>query len=213
MKMEKSWIDISQPLSNQIGTWPGDTAFQSDIAFSKEQTGSVNIGRFTTSMHTGTHADAPFHFDNDGPTIDMLDVNIYIGRARVVDVIGINAIGREELEGFELDGLERLLLKTATNVCVEQFPSQIPVLKENIGAFLQEKGIFLIGVDRPSIDPLDSKELPAHHVLYHHGVHILENLLLQDVEPGDYELIALPLRIQGADGSPVRAVLRKISVY
>lgn len=208
--MEKNWIDISQPFSNKIGTWPGDTPFQFDIAYSKEQTGSVNIGRFTTSVHTGTHADAPFHFDNAAPTIEQLDVNIYIGRAKVIDVIGLEAIGKEELLSFELDGVERLLLKTSAKICVEQFPSKIPVLKANIGAFLQKKGIFLIGVDHPSVDALDDQELPAHHALYRHGVHILENLLLHNVEPGDYEMIALPLKIIGADGSPVRAVLKKI---
>lgn len=206
--MEKCWIDISQTFSNKIGTWPGDTPFQFEVAFSKEQTGSVNIGRFTTSVHTGTHADAPFHFDSDAPTIEQLDINVYIGRAKVVDVTGFEAIGREELQALELDGVERLLLKTAKNICAEQFPTQIPVLKEDIGAFLKEKGIFLIGVDHPSVDALDDKQLLAHHALYQHGVHILENLLLQDVSPGDYELIALPLKIQGADGSPVRAVIR-----
>ncbi|MFJ8066304.1 arylformamidase [Psychrobacillus sp. NPDC096426] len=208
--MNKQWIDISQPFSNKIGTWPDDTPFQFELAFSKDQTGSVNIGRFTTSVHTGTHADAPFHFDNNAPTIDQLDVNIYIGRAKVVDVTGLQSIGREELQGFELDGVERLLLKTAKTVSIEQFPTEVPVLKENIGAFLQEKGIFLIGVDHPSVDALEDKELPAHHALYRHGVYILENLLLQDISPGNYELIALPLKIQGADGSPVRAVVRAI---
>lgn len=206
----KKWIDISQPFSNKIGTWPGDTAFQFDLAYTKEQTGSVNIGRFTTSVHTGTHADAPFHFDNDAPTIDQLDVNVYIGRSKVVDVTGFESIGREELQAFELNGVERLLLKTVKTVSIEQFPKNIPVLKENIGAFLQEKGIFLIGVDHPSVDALDSQDLPVHHALYRYGVHILENLLLQDVSPGDYELIAMPLKIQGADGSPVRAVIRSI---
>ena len=209
--MENRWIDISQTFSNKIGTWPGDAPFHFNVAFSKEQTGSVNIGRFTTSVHTGTHADAPFHFDSDAPTIEQLDINVYIGRAKVVDVTGLEAIGQEELETFELNGVERLLLKTAKNVSVEQFPTKIPVLKENIGSFLKEKGIFLIGVEHPSVDGLDDKELLAHHALYKHGVHILENLVLQDVQPGDYELIALPLKIQGADGSPVRAVLRKIN--
>ena len=208
--MENRWIDISQPFTNKIGTWPGDTPFQFEVAYTKEQTGSVNIGKFTTSVHTGTHADAPFHFDEKGATIDQLDINMYVGIAKVIDVSGLDSIGREELQELELDGVERLLLKTTHKVNVELFPAEIPVLKENIGPFLQEKGIFLIGVDRPSVDRLDDKELLAHHSLYHHGVHILENLLLEDVSPGDYELIALPLKIVGADGSPVRAVLRKI---
>ena len=109
-------------------------------------------------MHTGTHADAPYHFDNDAPTIEQLDIHIYIGRAKVVDVTGLESIGRDELQSFELEGVERLLLKTTKHVNVEQFPTSIMVLKEDIGAFLQEKGIILIGVDCPSVDALDDME-------------------------------------------------------
>jgi len=135
---------------------------------------------------------------------------MYIGRAKVVDVIGAKEIGKEELEGFDLTGVERLLLKTTNTASPEKFPTQINILKENIGPFLKEKGIFLIGTDQPSVDGIESKEMLAHHSLFNNDVYILENLLLENVEPGDYDLIALPLKIEGADGSPIRAVLRKV---
>ena len=208
--MSKRWIDITQPLSNDIATWPGDTPFNFEVVHTKEQTGSVNIGQITASVHTGTHADAPFHFNSSANSIDQLDVNIYIGEAKVIDVNGLKWIGREELEEYNLDGVKRLLLKTRKMTNVNQFPASIPLLRENIGAFLQEKGIFLLGLDIPSVDDIESKELPIHHALYRHGVNILENLYLQDVIAGDYEMIALPLKILGADGSPVRAVLKEL---
>ena len=208
--MNKEWIDITQTISTRIATWPGDTLFVYELTATKEVGGAANVGTIKASLHTGTHADAPFHYVSEGKTLDMLDVNMYIGRAKVVSVVGTSEIGREELEGFDLTGVERLLLKTMNTASPEKFPEKINILKENIGPFLKEKGIFLIGTDQPSVDSIKSKELIAHHSLYKNDVYILENLLLENVEPGDYDLIALPLKIEGADGSPIRAVLRKI---
>ena len=208
-KLENTWIDITQPFTNTIGTWPGDTPFRYELSYLKEQTGSVNIGRFTTSTHTGTHADAPFHFDSTGPSIEAIDVNIYIGDALVVDVTGHAVITPELLQHIDLSHVQRLLLKTSAHVNVEQFPTSIPVVDPSMGLFLKVQGIILLGLDIPSVDALDSKEVAAHHALYLNGVHIVENLLLQSISPGLYEFIGLPLKIVGADGAPLRAVLRK----
>ncbi|MCD7035668.1 arylformamidase [Metabacillus sp. GX 13764] len=208
--MTGKWIDISQPLSKEIAHWAGDTPFSYETAFTKEKTGSVNIGKITTSLHTGTHVDAPFHFLNEALTIDELDISLFIGRARVIDVSGFPEISRKTLEEFQLQGAERLLLKTAVPNKPETFPDSLVPIQEDCAAYLEQQGIFLIGVDVPSVDNPDSKDMTAHHALHAHGVHILENIMLDHVEEGDYELIALPLRIKGADGSPVRAVLRKI---
>ncbi|MFC7393760.1 arylformamidase [Scopulibacillus cellulosilyticus] len=203
------WIDISQPLNNNIATWPDDTPFSYEAAWTKEQTGSVNIGKITMSLHTGTHIDAPFHFDNEGRKVIDLDINIYIGPARIIDVSQHKSIGAKELANYDLAGTSRLLLRTApSNPYV--FPNKITYLREGIGPFLKEKGIQLIGVDVPSVDPLDSKDMAAHYSLFNHGVHILENVVLDHVEPGDYELIAQPLPLEAADGSPVRAVIKPI---
>ncbi|QQZ07820.1 arylformamidase [Heyndrickxia vini] len=201
-------IDISKPLTNSIAVWPGDTPFSYEVEVTKKQSGSVNIGKVTMSTHTGTHIDAPFHFDDKGKKVKDLNLSIYIGPARVIDVSEFTNIGAEELQGFDLGNESRLLLKTDSSTNPEVFPTSIPCLQSNIGPFLKEKGIELIGVDVPSVDPLDSKSLDTHHALFNNGVHILENIDLKDVEPGHYELIALPLSIQEADGSPVRAILR-----
>lgn len=206
---EKPWIDVSIPLTNDMGVWPGDKPFNFRLSYTKEQTKSVNIGEMSTSVHTGTHMDAPFHYDNDGKKIHELDVSLFIGPAKVVDVRGHEVIGRKELEAFNLAGVSRLLLRSLDRAD-SSFPERYPILKEDIGPFLKEKGIHLIGTECPSVDSVDSKHLPAHHALYQNGVYILENLVLKDVKPGLYELIALPLSIHGGDGSPVRAVIREL---
>jgi arylformamidase len=211
MAMEKKkWIDISQPLANGMAVWPGDTPFSFKLAFTKEQTGSVNIGKLTTSLHTGTHIDAPFHFDDEGKKVHELYLGHYIGPARVIDATGYDRVGAAELAEFDLEGVTRLLLKTAAGRDLKVFPENYTVLREDIGPFLKEKGIRLLGIDTPSVDPVDSKTMSAHHSLHENGVLILENIVLDEAEPGDYELISLPLLIEGADASPVRAVLRPL---
>jgi arylformamidase len=204
------WIDISQPLNPDLAHWPGDTPFSYEVTYTKEQTGSVNIGRITTSLHSGTHIDAPFHFINDGPKVLDLDINLYIGPCRLIDVSPHTKIDREVLSRFDLDGVTRLLLRTSIPNNPTVFPEKIPYLTSDSASFLKEKGIRLIGVDVPSVDSLDSKDMEGHHALNQNGIHILENVMLDHVEPGDYELIALPLPLQEADGSPVRAVIRPI---
>ena len=207
---KKGWIDISQPLTNSIAHWPGDTPFSYETAFTKEQTGSVNIGRITTSLHTGTHVDAPFHFNDKGEKILDLDIELYIGPARVIDVSAYEAVDSEVLKKFDLEGTERVLLRTSVPNDSEVFPNRIPELKEDMADYLGSKGVRLLGVDVPSVDQLDSKEMETHHALYRNGIHILENIMLDEVEEGNYELIALPLPIKDGDGSPVRAVIRQI---
>ncbi|MEJ8544514.1 arylformamidase [Brevibacillus borstelensis] len=203
-------IDISRPLASGAPTWPGDTPLLYEVSWPKAESGSVNVGKLTMSLHTGTHADAPYHFDDDGRKILDLPIEIYIGPARVLDVSGKKSIGADDLKGLDLAGVTRLLLRTGSWTDLARFPSEICHLRSDLASLLAERGIRLIGVDVPSVDPLDSKELPAHHGLHKRDIHILEGLLLDHVEPGDYELIALPLPLAQADGSPVRAVLRRL---
>jgi arylformamidase len=201
-------IDISRKLDNNVPTWPGDTPFSFQVEWSKADSGSVNVGKVEMSTHTGTHVDAPFHFDDEGKRIYDLDLNLYIGRALVVDMRNKESVGASDFHGVDLQEVERVILRTDSWEDPSQFPERITYLQPDLAPFLGEKGVRLIGVDVPSVDPLDSKELPAHHSLHENGIHILEAVNLQHVEPGLYELIALPLPLVEADGSPVRAVLR-----
>jgi arylformamidase len=203
-------IDISEPLRGGMPVWPGDTEFSFELGWTKEQSGSVNVGHLTMSTHTGTHVDAPFHFDDEGLKVIELDPGVYVGPARVIEAPGEDGIGARELRQHALEGASRLLVKTGSWRDRNTFPERITYLRPDAAPFLAEKGIRLVGVDVPSVDPIDSKDLPAHHALRANGIHILEGAVLDGVEPGDYELISLPLALHGADGSPVRAVLRSI---
>ncbi len=207
--MSRSIIDISQSLRNGIPPWPGDTEFSFEPTARLGEDGSVvNVGRFTASCHTGTHIDAPFHFDNDGERVHELDLGLYVGGARVIEVFGADSIGESELRGHSLEGVSRLLVKTGAWTEREVFPERTVHFRPDAAPYLASRGVRLVGTEMPSVDPIESKDLPAHHALNENGVHILEGVVLDGVEPGDYELIALPLPLRDADGCPVRAVLR-----
>lgn len=206
----ESWIDISQILNNNIPVWPGDTPFHYKVSWGMEESGSVNVGQVTMSTHTGTHIDAPYHFDNAGKRVIDLDFNLYIGPAKIIHLQQPASIGIKDLQDIPLQGVKRLLIKTDAWKDKTVFPDSIPHIEPELAAFLADQGVQLLGLDLPSVDPLDSKELNAHHELNRHGIHILEGMVLDEVEPGEYELAALPLPFAEADGSPVRAVIRKI---
>ncbi|EDL65245.1 arylformamidase [Bacillus sp. SG-1] len=200
-------IDIAQKLNNNTPVWPGDTPFNFSLNWSKEDTGSVNVGNINFSAHTGTHIDAPYHFDEDGKKVADLPLDSFFGNALVVEISEKESIGAEDLEDLDLRDVTQLLIRTNSWEDKSVFPSQITYLQENIGPFLKKNGIKLIGVDVPSVDPLDSKELKAHHSLQENGIGILEGIVLDGVEPKTYELAAFPLPLEEADGCPVRAVL------
>ncbi|MGF9978085.1 arylformamidase [Viridibacillus arvi] len=204
------WIDISQRLDKNVAVWPGDTPFSYKINWSKNESGSVNVGQINMSLHTGTHIDAPFHFDNEGKRVIDLDLDLYIGNAQIIHLPNKTSIGVNELSNFDLQGVTRLLIRTDAWKNRSVFPQTIPHIQPELAAYLSEHGVRLIGLDLPSVDPLDSKELAAHHELAGHNIHILEGLVLDDIGPGNYELAALPLALVEADGSPVRAVLKKL---
>jgi arylformamidase len=205
-----TWIDITQPLTNDIAVWPGDTPFSYEVSVTKEKSGSVNIGKVTMSIHTGTHIDAPFHFDNEGRKVKDLDVSVYVGIARMIDADHLESIGAEEMKAFDLEGVSRLLIRTRPQSIPTIFPSKITLFSPDLAPYLREMGIKLIGIDIPSVDPLNSKELETHHALFENGIHILENVVLEHIKPGDYHLISLPLLIEEADGSPVRAIIKPV---
>jgi arylformamidase len=168
---------------------------------------SVNVGSITTSVHTATHCDAPFHINDNRATVERMVLDAFVGPAWVADVRGV-ARWRDRLEGLDFTDTRRVVFHTGGWPDTTRFPESIPVMEPDLPDWLAERGVWLIGVDLPSVDPLDSKTLDIHHALGACGITILEGLWLELVPAGRYELIALPLKIFGADGSPVRAVLR-----
>ena len=175
---------------------------------------SVNLGRLELSPHTGTHADAPFHVADTGAAMADVPLDAYIGPARVVEVSGWRDaaeawITLEDAHCALSPGpAERILFRTGCWTDPQRFPERFPGFSPDAADLLLDSGVLLVGTDAPSVDSFESKDLPVHHRLRRRGAVNLENLFLDRVPEGDYELIALPLRLEGADGSPVRAVLR-----
>jgi arylformamidase len=200
-------IDISHPHSERLAPWPGDTPFDFRFVQRLRDGASCNVGKLTCSIHSGTHADAPYHYNESGATIDAVPPEIFIGPARVFAAPNRQIITRQVFAGLNGRATPRVLIRT--NACDDKsvFPPSIPTLAPDVPGWLGEQGVRLIGVDVPSVDQVDSKTLSIHHALDAANIVILENLDLRSVSVGDYWLIALPLRLAGADGSPVRAIL------
>lgn len=201
-------IDITHPLSNATAPWPGDTQFNFEFVCQLRTGATCNVGKFTSGIHTGTHMDAPLHYNDAGVSIDQLDLDILIGPARVFLAQGTMTITRDHFAGLDGRATPRVLVRT--NHCDDktQFPARIPTFAPDVPAWLGAQGVKLIGLDLPSVDQTDDPTMQIHHRLEAANIIILENLDLRAAPPGIYELIALPLKIAGAEGSPIRAVLR-----
>jgi arylformamidase len=203
--------DITPLVDERIAVWPGDTPYAAKDLLRMEDGASVHLSTLTLSCHTGAHADAPGHYVKGAEGIDAVPLERYLGPCLLVEVKPKgNAIRPEDLAGVDLEGAERLLLRTG---CIKDrtvFPQPVIFPSVELVEAAAAAGIVLIGLDSPSFDAFDSKDLPVHKALYRHGIVNLENLALAGVPPGRYELIALPLRLKGRDGSPVRAVLRPL---
>jgi len=201
-------IDISPRIQARISVWPGDTDYGVTWVARMEQGASCNVSALSTTPHLGAHADGPLHFSTEGAAIGDVDLGPYLGPCRVIDVTGARVVDDEAVFGQELYGVERVLFKTGTFPDPYSWNDDFAYLDPRLVRRLGKMGMKLVGIDTPSVDPFSSKELPTHHVLLEFGIRNLEGLDLSAVDAGDYELIALPLRLGDADASPVRAVLR-----
>ena len=207
-------IDISEPISLRTAVFPGDTSFRAEWLMRLDRGHSCNVSAITMSPHCGTHADAPVHYDPRGEDIASVSLVPYLGRCRVLEVRGTGTpplVPPEALAAARLAGVERVLLKTRAQHDPDRWDGGFTALGVAAAQLLVAARIKLVGIDTPSMDHADSKDLASHHVLRTGRVALLENLDLSLAAPGDYELIALPLRIVGGDASPVRAVLRELA--
>jgi len=201
--------DISEPISPATAVWPGDTPLSREVLMDMRAGANITLSTLRATVHLGAHADAPSHYGRDAPTIDERPLARYLGPARVVRVP--TAHGRRiGAEAVPDPGVERVLLCTETYPDPTRFSQDFAALSVELVEHLHRSGVSLVGIDTPSVDLFDSKELPAHQACLRHDLAILEGLVLSHVPEGTYELIALPLRLVGFDASPVRAVLRRI---
>ncbi len=209
-----NFIDITRELAADLAPWPGDTHFDYRLVGRITEGSSVNLGRVTTSVHSGTHADAFFHFEDGALTIEQFEPERYVGSAAVVDLTGkFTDFAKGSPAEITIADLEaaaaapRLLIKTGAWPDSTKFPEAIPVLAQGVAEWMQRMGVKLLGLDLPSVDSIESKDLRNHHALAAADIAIVEGLDLSQAVAGVYSLSALPLKIVGGDGAPVRAVL------
>lgn len=200
--------DISPVLTPRTPVWPGDTPLSREWSCRLAEGDSVNLSTLTTTPHLGAHADAPIHSEDGRSGIGEVPLDPYLGPCRVVELNVPSLIVPHDLDDQDLTAVRRILFKTRSIRDRRVFPEEFAAIAPATIVRLANLGIQLVGIDTPSVDPVDSTALDAHHALNRHGMVNLEGLDLDAVPPGDYELIALPLRLQGFDASPVRAVLR-----
>jgi arylformamidase len=206
-----NWIDISVPLASGIAHWPGDPEPSFERISEIAQGAAANVTMCRMTAHTGTHMDAPCHFLDGQDGIDRFPLSLAVGPARVIAVPGAAIVGRAQLESKNIQPGERLLFKTRNSGRRwddQDFETGFVALDASGARFLVERGVSLVGVDYLSVGLFQGDGVETHHVLLGGGVWILEGLNLSAVMEGEYELVCLPLRIAGCDGSPARAILR-----
>ena len=207
--MARVW-DISPPLSADTPAFPGDTTYQQRWTLEIGPGCPVNVSALTLSPHLGAHADAPLHYGAGAPAIGAVDLAPFLGPCRVIHAIERGRlITPAHLEHAAAGLPPRVLVRTCATAPTSWTPDFAAFAPDTI-TWLAARGVTLVGIDTASVDPSDSKTLDSHKQLLAHDMRVLENLVLDEVEAGDYELIALPLKLTHACASPVRAILRSL---
>jgi arylformamidase len=201
--------DISPTISNGLPVWPGDTRFEASTTWEIGNGCPVHVSRMTMTTHLGAHTDAPSHYDPAGLAIDAVGLGPYIGPCRVIHCVGVPCVLPRHVEAHLHGTPPRVLLRTYDKAPREWDAGFAAIAPETI-ALLAAHGVVLVGTDTASLDPQDSKTLDAHHAVRAHKMAILEGVVLDQIAEGDYELVALPLKLSGMDASPVRAILRPL---
>ncbi len=204
-----SVYDVTVPLTSGLPVYPGDPPFELE-PLQRAGADAFSLSRISLATHTGTHVDAPAHFVPEGATVDALPPEILIGKARVVEILARERIDRADLEAQDLRDDLRVLLKTRMSGQMQkpEFQEDHLYLTGDAAAYLAQAGLKLVGFDYLSIDRHGASEFPAHHALLGADVVIVEGLDLSEVEPGEYDMICLPLRLAGGDGAPARVILK-----
>ena len=203
--------DISPPVHEASPVFPGDTPYRQTWSATLSAQCPVNVSALSFSPHVGAHADAPLHYDAQGTAAGQLALEPYLGRCRVIHALGARGVVRwDDLAHAMSDLPPRVLVRTYAQHPGDRWDGDLAGLEPAALERLADLGVRLVGIDTASVDPAPSKTLDAHQVLRRRDLRVLENLVLDEVPEGDYELIALPLKLMTADASPVRAVLRSL---
>ncbi len=202
--------DITPPITPSLRVWPGDTPPTREVLLDMRRGDAITLSTLHATVHLGAHADAPSHYGADAPAIDARSLDFYLGPCQLLRVPAARGSCVRPGNIASPITAPRVLLDTGTHPDPELFPEDFAALAPELIEWLHQRGVRLVGIDTPSVDPFLSKDLPAHKTFLKHDMAILEGLALREVPEGIYELIALPLRLVGFDASPVRAVLRTL---
>jgi arylformamidase len=207
------WIDVSRTLTNAMPFWPDDPPFHWERVSDISGTGTANVSRITTSVHVGTHIDAPLHFINEGQDITELELSRLCGPGVVIHLPEPRDVEARDLESAKIPPGHRVLIRTANEALWDEpeFRRDFFGLSGEAAMWLVDRDVPLVGVDYLSVDRYDNNEKPAHYALLGNGVIIVEGLDLSRAAPGRYEVVALPLKIAGSDGSPARVIIRPLA--
>jgi arylformamidase len=212
--MNQAWIDISVPLRNGMVTWPGDAPFELKNTLQMANSEACNLSQISTTAHIGTHMDAPRHYLAGAAGIETMPISAGVGPARVIEIQDPETIGAAELEAHHLGQGERVLFKTRNSDRLwksDRFHEKYVAIPPAGAHYLAKCGVQTVGVDYLSVGPFQAGGPETHRILLEAGIWIIEGLNLEHVDPGEYELICLPLMIVGGDGAPARAILRRLS--
>jgi arylformamidase len=210
---KNAWIDVSVPLYSGMVHWPGDPEFNSELAKSIDRKDVCNVTKVSTSVHIGTHMDAPCHFIPGGVGMDQVPLEAVIGVCRVIEIKDREAIRPAELQGQKLRAGERILFRTRNSARgwkTDQFLKDFVYIAKEAAQFLVDHHVQTVGVDYLSVGGFVRDGVETHQILLGAQVWIVEGLNLSGIRPGKYELICLPLKLRGSDGAPARAILRPL---
>ncbi|MBI2425386.1 MAG: cyclase family protein [Candidatus Hydrogenedentes bacterium] len=198
------WVDVSIPMRVGMAVWPGDDPFVFEPDSRIQHGAHCNTSRVAFGTHTGTHCDAPWHFEDEGNRLDEVDFSVFFGRAQVIELMGLDLIRAEDLPQGRL--LDRVLFKTRNGAYStgEPFQKDFVALDQSAAQRLVDEGVRLVGIDYLSIAPFGNSD-PTHHTLLRHNVFVVEGLQLQGIPAGAHEFVVLPMPLAGADGAPCRA--------
>lgn len=202
--------DISPPLTPKTAVFPGDTPLSRKVLLDMKRGDNLTLSTLHATVHLGAHADGANHYGKDAPAIDAMPLDHFLGRCQVVECAPTNAPRIEPKDLLAPVDAHRVLFKTGSWPDTEIFNADYKALSVELVNHCAARGVRTLGIDTPSVDTADSKDLPAHHAILSYEIAILEGLNLSAVPPGSYELIALPLKLVGFDASPVRAILRSM---
>jgi arylformamidase len=202
--------DITPPITPKLAVWPGDTPLGREVLDDMARGDNITLSTLRATTHLGAHADGPNHYGKDAPAIDERGLDYFLGPCQVIRAKVARATRIIPAMLPNEVTTSRVLFATGTYLDPQDWNRDFAALSVELVDFLHERGVITVGIDTPSVDLFESKDLSAHKAMLRHDMSILEGLVLKDVPEGIYELIALPLRLVGFDASPVRAILRTV---